>query len=206
MSMKKHKFRSRNAQKRTPSTDLQNCIKTRSLLSLPVLLCARHACKNRSKSLKIYHKITTKSTNAVVAMARNARGRSTCEHASKRVDFCRSRCCFAHAMDAKIAQNRRKFTTKWPQKIRSPVLHWSKTRAVDRPAKMYRNAFIFVAPGVALLSPWMQNRSKSWKSAKLVQKLKNHQKNKNEIPKHHKECFKTWSKREKTLKIEKIHQ
>ena len=38
----------------------------------------------------------------------NARCRSTCEHASKRVDFCRSRCCFAHAMDAKIAQNRRK--------------------------------------------------------------------------------------------------
>ena len=55
MSMKKHKFRSRNAQKRTPSTDLQNCIKTRSLLSLPVLLCARHGCKNRSKSLKTYH-------------------------------------------------------------------------------------------------------------------------------------------------------
>ena len=108
MSMKKHKFRSCNAQKRTPSTDLQNCIKTRSLLSLPVLLCARHACKNRSKSLKFYHKITTKSTNAVVAMVRNARCRSTCDHASKRVDFCCSRCCFAHAMDAKFIQNRRK--------------------------------------------------------------------------------------------------
>ena len=106
--MKKHKFRSCNAQKRTPSTDLQNCIKTRSLLSLPVLLCARHACKNRSKSLKFYNKITTKSTNAVVAMVRNARGRSTCEHASKRVGFCCSRCCFAHAMDAKLIQNRRK--------------------------------------------------------------------------------------------------
>ena len=108
MSMKKHKFRSCNAQKRTPSTDLQNCIKTRSLLSLPALLCSRHGCKNRSKSLKFYHKITTKSTNAVVAIVRNARCRSTCEHASKRVDFCRSRCCFAHAMDAKFVQNRRK--------------------------------------------------------------------------------------------------
>ena len=108
MSMKKHKFPSCNAQKRTPSTDLQNCIKTRSLLSLPVLLCARHACKNRSKSFKFYHKITTKSTNAVVAMVRNTRGRSTCEHASKRVDFCCSRYCFAHAMDAKFIQNRRK--------------------------------------------------------------------------------------------------
>ena len=64
--------------------------------------------QNRSKSLKSYHKITTKSTNAVVAMVRNARCRSTCEHASKRVDFCRSRCCFADAMDAKFVQNRRK--------------------------------------------------------------------------------------------------
>ena len=66
--------------------------------------------QNRSKSLKFYHKITTKSTNAVVAMVRNARCRSTCEHASKRVDFCRSRCCFAHAMDAnsfKIVENHR---------------------------------------------------------------------------------------------------
>ncbi len=108
MSMKKHKFRSCNAKKRTPSTDLQHCIKTRSLLSLPVLLCALHGCKNRSKSLKFYHKITTKNTNAVLAMVRNARCRSTCEHASKRVDFCRSRCCFAHAMDAKFVQNRRK--------------------------------------------------------------------------------------------------
>ena len=46
ISMKKYRFRSRNAQKRTPSTDLQNCIKTRSLLSFPVLLCSRHGCKN----------------------------------------------------------------------------------------------------------------------------------------------------------------
>ena len=108
ISVKKYRFRSRNAQKRTPSTDLQNCIKTRSLLSFPVLLCSRHGCKNRSKSLNIYHQITTKNTNAAVAMVRDARCRPTCEHASKRVDFCRSRCCFAHAMDAKFVQNRRK--------------------------------------------------------------------------------------------------
>ena len=108
MSMKKHQFRSRNAQKRTPSTDLLNCNKTRSLLSFPVLFCARYGCKIRSKSLTIYHKITTKNTNAGVAMVRKARCRSTCEHSSKRVDFCRSRCCFADAMDAKFVQNRRK--------------------------------------------------------------------------------------------------
>ena len=68
------------------------------------LLCARHGCKNRSKSSKFYHKITTKSTNAVVAMVRNARCRSTCEHASKRVDFCRSRCCFARGKCAEIIE------------------------------------------------------------------------------------------------------
>ena len=33
--------------------------------------------------------------------------------ASKRVHFCLTRCCFAHAMDAKLFQNRRKLTTKW---------------------------------------------------------------------------------------------
>ena len=71
---------------------------------VPVLLCVRHGCKNRSKSLKFYHEITTKSTNAGVAMVSNARCLSTCEHASKRVDVCRYRCCFAHAMDAKFVQ------------------------------------------------------------------------------------------------------
>ena len=35
-------------------------------------------------------------------------------------------------------------------------MQWSKTHAVARPAKMHQNAFIFVAPGVALLTPWMQ--------------------------------------------------
>ena len=38
-----------------------------------------------------------------------------------------------------------------------------KTHAVDRPAKMHKNAFIFVIPGVALLTPWIQ------KSLKIVE-------------------------------------
>ena len=130
--------------------------------------------KWRQNASKITTKWARKNIHPGVAMVKNARRRLTCENASNCVHFCHSRCCFAHVMDAKSAQNRRKFITKWSQKIRIPVLHWSKTRAVDRPAKMYRNAFIFVAPGVALLSPWMQNRSKSWKSAKFVKKLKNH--------------------------------
>ena len=108
ITTKKNECRRCNGQRRTLSTDLRTCIKTRWFLSFPLLLCARHGCKNHSKSLKFYHKITTKSTNAVIAMVRNARCRSTCEHASKCVDFCRSRCCFADAMDAKFVQNRRK--------------------------------------------------------------------------------------------------
>ena len=35
MTMTKHRFRSYNAQKRTPSTELRNCMKTRSVLSFP---------------------------------------------------------------------------------------------------------------------------------------------------------------------------
>ena len=125
--------------------------------------------------------MSTKKHDPGVAMVKNARRRLTCENASNCVHFCHSRCCFAHVMDAKSAQNRRKFITKWSQKIRIPVLHWSKTRAVDRPAKMYRNAFIFVAPGVALLSPWMQNRSKSSKiidgGIRSIQNQRNSSKN-----------------------------
>ena len=37
-----------------------------------------------------------------VAIVKNARRRLTCENASKFVYFCSSRCCFAHAMDAKL--------------------------------------------------------------------------------------------------------
>ena len=95
-----------------------------------------------------------------LAMVKNARRSFICENASKRVHFCRSRCCFAHAMDAKIAQNRRELITKRSQKIRRPILQWSETHAVERPAKMHQNAFIFVVPGVALLTPWMQRSFK----------------------------------------------
>ena len=104
MSMKKYRFRSCNAQKRTPSTDLQNYMKTRSLLSY--------------------------------------------------------RCCFAYAMDAKIVQNHWNFTMKSPQKVRMPVLQWSATHVVYRPANMHQNALMFVVTGVALLTPWMRNSFK----------------------------------------------
>ena len=44
-----------------------------------------------------------------------------------------------------------------------PVLQWSETHVVDRPANMQQNALIFVVPAVALLTPWCKNRSKSSK-------------------------------------------
>ena len=72
--------------------------------------CFAHAmhAKIAQNHWKFTIKSSQKNTNAVVAMVRNARCRSTCEHASKRVDFCCSRSCFAHAMDAKFVQNSRK--------------------------------------------------------------------------------------------------
>ena len=60
----------------------------------------------------------------------------------------------------KIMQNYAKMHRKSPQneheKMWISVLQWPKTHAVARPAKMHQNAFIFVVPGVALLTPWMQ--------------------------------------------------
>ena len=46
--------------------------------------------------------------------------------------------------------------------MRRTFLQWSETH-VERPAKIHQNAFIFVVPGVALLTPWMQ------KSLKIVE-------------------------------------
>ena len=41
--------------------------------------------------------------------------------------FCCSRCCFAHAMDAKIVENCRKFTSQSSQKNMTPALAMFKT-------------------------------------------------------------------------------
>ena len=97
---------------------------------------------------------------AGLAMAQNARRRLTCESAPERAHLCRSRGCFASSMDTKIAQNRRKFHTKLSQKMRGPVLQWSKTEAVERPAQMHHNAFTFLVPGVALFTSWMKTSLK----------------------------------------------
>ena len=66
------------------------------------------SCKMTPKWIKNHRKMRTKKMDSDSTMVKNARRRLTCENASNYVHFCRSRCCFAHAMDAKIAQNRRK--------------------------------------------------------------------------------------------------
>ena len=67
----------------------------------------------------------------------------------------------------KIVQNDAKMHVKSPpnehEKTYTPVLQWPKTHAVAWPAKMHQIAFIFVVPGVALLTQWMQ------KSLKIVE-------------------------------------
>ena len=73
---------------------------------------------------------------------------------------------------SKIMQNYAKMQLESPQneheKTCPPVLQWPKTHAVARPAKMHQNAFIFVVPGVALLTPWMP---KSLKMSKIHYKV-----------------------------------
>ena len=70
---------------------------------------SRRELKIIQKDAKMHHKSPRneheKNINSRRAMLKNARRRPTCQIASKRVRFCRYRCCFAHAMDAKIAQN-----------------------------------------------------------------------------------------------------
>ena len=60
----------------------------------------------------------------------------------------------------KIMQNDAKIHLKSPQnqheKTYTPLWQWSKSHAVAWPAKMHPIAFIFIVPGVALLTPWMQ--------------------------------------------------
>ena len=108
MSTKKIGFPCRNGENARRRPTCENASKRFHCLSFPVLLCSRHACKNRSKSSKIHHKIITKNTKLDLAMVKCARRRPTCEKNIETRYFCCSRCCFAHAMDAKIAQNRRK--------------------------------------------------------------------------------------------------
>ena len=54
MTMKEHRFRCYNAQKRTPSTELRNCMKTRSLLSFPCCV----AQKTISRSSKVIENLS----------------------------------------------------------------------------------------------------------------------------------------------------
>ena len=71
---------------------------------------SRRVHKIMQNDAKMHHKSPRneheKNTNSDRAIATNARRRPTSKLASKRVHFCRSRCCFAHAMYRKNTQNR----------------------------------------------------------------------------------------------------
>ena len=89
------------------------------------------ACRRELKIMqndaKMHHRSPRneheKNIDSDRAMLKNARRRPTCKIASKRVRFCRygDRCCFAHAINAKIAQNHWNFTMKSPQKVRNSM-------------------------------------------------------------------------------------
>ena len=70
--------------------------------------------------------------------------------------------CFLHGHKnrSKSSKISHKIITK---KCEARSCNGKKTGAVERPAKMHQNAFIFLVPRVALFTPWMQ------KSLKIVQ-------------------------------------
>ena len=72
---------------------------------------AQNHAKLRQNAAKIIAKWARKNSDLSFAMVKNACHRWTCENASKRVHFCRSRCCFAHSMDEKLI----KIIENWPQ-------------------------------------------------------------------------------------------
>ena len=69
---------------------------------------AQNHAKWRQNASKITAKSARKNMHAGVAIVKTARRRLTCKNASDCIHFCRSRCCFAHAMDAKFVQNQRR--------------------------------------------------------------------------------------------------
>ena len=96
----------------------------------------------------------TKNTTPGVAMVKTARRRLTCKMRQNAFIFVVSGVALPTPRMQKSLKNHRKFTENCSQKIRSPVLQWSKTRAVGRPTKMHKNACTFVVPGFALLELW----------------------------------------------------
>ena len=76
--------------------------------------------KWRWNASKVTAKWPRKIVNIDIAMIKNACRRLTCENASKLVHFCRSRYCFAHAMDSQqLAQG--KGNTAKVQAIRAAI-------------------------------------------------------------------------------------
>ena len=96
-------------------------------------------------------------------MVRNARRRPTCKmHQNAFLSVVPGRTLLTPWMQKKQLKHskiRHKITTTKYEKRFCNGIH-----AVDRRAKMHRNAFICFYPGVALLTPWMQKSIKSQRS------------------------------------------
>ena len=57
---------------------------------------------------------------------------------------------------------------KSPQKVRMPVLQWSATHVVYRPANMHQNALMFVVPGMLCSRHGCEIRSNNRKSSMVT--------------------------------------
>ena len=72
-----------------------------------------------------------------------------------------------------VAKMHQKSSRNEHEKMWIPMLQLSKMHAVDRPLKMHGNAFIFVVPDVALLTPRMQKSFKNVEnSSKMLTKIR----------------------------------
>ena len=69
MNTEKHGFRFRNGKKYTPSLDVPKCIKMRSFLRFPVLLCSGKMCRNHVKLRKNIAKLYPKNAHPGFAIA-----------------------------------------------------------------------------------------------------------------------------------------
>ena len=110
MTTKNSEYRYCNDQKRMPSLDLRKCIKTRSFLSLPLLLCSRHG----TKIVENYRKFTSQSSQKIW----HPLSQCSKPHAVASRTICTLRSGFRTNIQnrAKLHQNASKITAKRPRK------------------------------------------------------------------------------------------
>ena len=133
--------------------------------------------------------MSTKKHDPGVAMVKNARRRLTCENASNYVHFCRSRCCFAHSMNAKIDKKSSKIHNKITTKNTKPYFAMVKN-ARRRPTCKKKNIESpFQSRSVLSLPVLLCSRH----ACKIAQKSENlHTKNPKHIGSTHQNRVKYW--------------